>query len=112
MEQRAALWTRWKAGESMSDIGRALGKRRGSIFAFLAVQGGIVRPPRRRAAGAVTSDEAEQASRGVAPYGAVPAAAGGWRRAERPKPCRLALQPALCGIVAAKLRLEWSPEQI
>jgi IS30 family transposase len=142
MEQRAALWTRWKAGESMSDIGRALGKRRGSIFAFLAVQGGIVRPPRRRAARALTSAEREQISRGLAAdqsvreiarelhrpastisreiarnggrthYRAVAADAGAWRRAERPKPCRLALQPELCGIVAAKLRLEWSPEQI
>jgi hypothetical protein len=30
----------------MSDIGRALGKPPGSIFTFLAVQGGIARAPR------------------------------------------------------------------
>jgi len=37
--EKADLWARWKAGESMSDIGRALGKPPGSIFTFLAVQG-------------------------------------------------------------------------
>jgi transposase, IS30 family len=126
----------------MSEIGRALGKRPGTIFGLLAVQGGIARPPRKRAARALTSAEREQISRGVAAdqsvreiarelhrpastisreiarnggrthYRAVAADARAWRRAERPKPCRLALQPDLCGIVAAKVRLEWSPEQI
>jgi IS30 family transposase len=42
----------------------------------------------------------------------VAADAQAWRRAGRPKRCHLALQPALCALVAAKLRLEWSPEQI
>ena len=66
LEERTDLWARWKAGESMSDIGRALGKHPGSIFAFLAVQGGIVRAPRRRAARALRSVEREQISRGLA----------------------------------------------
>ena len=35
-----------------------------------------------------------------------------WRRAERPKVCRLALEQTLCAIVTTKLRLDWSPEQI
>lgn len=142
VDQRAELWTRWKAGESMSDIGRALHKHPGSIFTFLAVQGGIVRAPRKRGACTLTSAEREQISRGLAAeqsireiareldrpastvsrevarnggrthYRAVTADAQAWRRAERPKPCRLAMQPGLCALVAAKLRLEWSPEQI
>ena len=62
LAEKADLWVRWKAGESMSDIGRALGKQPGSIFTFLAVQGGIVRPPRRRAAHALTSAERVTAS--------------------------------------------------
>lgn len=66
VEQKEELWARWKAGESMSDIGRALNKHPGSIFTFLAVQGGIVRTPRRRAAWALTSEEREQISRGLA----------------------------------------------
>jgi len=35
-----------------------------------------------------------------------------WTRSRRPKPCRLATRPALCALVAAKLALEWSPQQI
>ena len=35
-----------------------------------------------------------------------------WDRARRPKLCRLALNGGLRRIVAAKLALEWSPEQI
>lgn len=142
VEQRQELWARWKAGESMSDIGRALNKHPGSIFTFLAVQGGIVRPARRRAAWALTSADREQISRGLAAeqsireiaralqrppstvsrevarnggrthYRAVVAEAEAWRRAERPKPCRLALEPKLRALVTAKLRLDWSPEQI
>ena len=141
VEQREQLWARWKAGESMSDIGRALNKHPGSIFTFLAVQGGIVRAPRRRAAWALTSAEREHVSRGLAAelsireiarelerppstvsrevarnggrahYRAVVAEARAWRRGERPKACRLALEPELRAL-AARLRLEWSPEQI
>jgi IS30 family transposase len=142
MAERADLWARWKAGESMSDIGRALGKPPGSIFTFLAVEGGIARAPRRRADRALTSSEREHISRGVATaqsiraiareldrpastisreiarhggrvhYRAVTADARAWRRAERPKPCRLALEPTLRDLVAAKLEREWSPAQI
>jgi IS30 family transposase len=140
--EKADLWARWKAGESMSDIGRVLGKHPGSIFTFLAVQGGIARAPRRRAARALTSADREQISRGLAAheslraiaralqrppstisrevarhggrihYRAVTAEARTWRRAERPKRCRLALEPKLRTAVAAKLALDWSPEQI
>ena len=66
VEQRTDLWARWKAGESMSDIGRALGKHPASIFAVLAVRGGIAQPVRRRAEQALTSAEREQISRGLA----------------------------------------------
>lgn len=140
--QKADMWARWKAGESMSDIGRALGKPPASIFALLAVQGGIARAPRRRAARALTSAEREEISRGLAAdqsiraiaetlkrpastisrevnrnggrrhYRAVDAERQAWRRAERPKPCRLTCEPELRALVAAKLELDWSPEQI
>jgi IS30 family transposase len=140
--QKADMWTRWKAGESMSNIGRALSKPPASIFALLAVQGGIVRPPRRRAARGLTGAEREEISRGLAAdqsvrviaatlhrpastisrevnrnggrthYRAVEAEQRAWRQAERPKRCRLARAPELCELVAAKLQLNWSPEQI
>ena len=35
-----------------------------------------------------------------------------WARGRRPKRCRLATHPALRDVVAAKLALEWSPQQI
>lgn len=142
MAARADMWARWKAGESMSDIGRVLGKPPASIFALLAVHGGIARPPRRRATRALTEAERERISRGLAAeqaireiartlrrpastisrevnrnggrthYRAVEAERGAWRRAERPKPCRLAQESKLRALLTAKLQLQWSPEQI
>jgi IS30 family transposase len=136
------LWARWKAGESMSAIARASDRKAGTIFTLLAVQGGIARPARRRADSTLTNAEREEISRGLAAnqsvreigrtlgrapstvsrevnrnggrthYRAVDAEARAWRQAERPKPCRLATEPKLRALIAAKLELEWSPEQI
>jgi IS30 family transposase len=49
---------------------------------------------------------------GRAPYRAAEADVRAWQAARRPKRCRLALQPMLCAVVAAKLAADWSPEQI
>jgi IS30 family transposase len=35
-----------------------------------------------------------------------------WRRARRPKACLLSVQPELQALVAGKLKLDWSPQQI
>ena len=35
-----------------------------------------------------------------------------WRRAKRPKACKLAERPALARVVTLKLQIAWSPEQI
>ena len=140
--QRAEMWARWKAGESMSDIGRALGKHPGSIFTFLAVQGGIARPSRCRAAWTLSAVDREQISRGLAAgdslraiaralgrpvstisrevarnggraqYRALVADRAAWDRAQRPKRCRLVQAPRLATLVARKLERDWSPEQI
>jgi len=142
VERRTELWARWKAGESMSDIGRAMGKAPATIYTMLVVQGGIARAPRRRPEAALVSGEREHISRGLAAhdsmrkiarelarsastvsreiarnggrtsYRAVVAEKRAWHRAERPKPCRLGLKPELCAIVRAKLELDWSPQQI
>jgi IS30 family transposase len=45
-------------------------------------------------------------------YRASDADAAAWRRAVRPKRCKLARNPALARIVAEKLRLDWSPYQV
>src|SRR5260370_21435718 len=47
-EQRADMWRRWKARESLHEIGRAFGKGHGSIRFLLTQRGGIVPSARRR----------------------------------------------------------------
>ncbi|QTI81201.1 hypothetical protein IAI58_17825 (plasmid) [Roseomonas marmotae] len=64
-EQKRELWIRWKDGQSLSDIGRALGKPAGSIFGVLQAKGGIAPPLRQRSARALTLEEREEISRGL-----------------------------------------------
>ena len=45
-------------------------------------------------------------------YRAAEADRRAWDRGRRPQRCKLARQPLLAGIVAAKLREDWSPQQI
>ena len=48
--QKEELWRRWKEGESLSEIGRALGRHAGSIHGVVKANGGVVpasRTPRR-----------------------------------------------------------------
>lgn len=141
-QQRTELWERWRSGESINDIARALDKRASSIYDALRKRGGVYRPPRRRAVWCLTLAEREEISRGIisgrsirqiaralgrAPstvsreiarnggrrrYRAAQADHAAWHRAKRAKPCKLALNPRLRRIVAYKLRLQWSPEQI
>ena len=42
LAQKKELWRRWKEGESLSEIGRALGKHAGSIHGVVKANGGIV----------------------------------------------------------------------
>jgi hypothetical protein len=42
------MWRRWKAGESLREIGRAFGKDHGSIQFLLSQRRGIVPAVRRR----------------------------------------------------------------
>ncbi len=141
-EQVRELWRRWKRGESQSDIARSLGKRPATVFNVLHRGGGIYRSPRRRAEQQLSLAEREAISRGLAmgasmrgmarvlgrnvstvsreiarnggrgSYRAVDAETAAWRRAARPKRCKLSGCPRLRRIVAGKLSLQWSPEQI
>ncbi len=140
--QKADLWDRWKNGQCLSEIGRALGKHAGSIHGVLSSNGGIVPSGRRRSCFALTFAEREEISRGIAAkqsvrqiaavigrnsstvhreivrnggrgrYRASSADAEAWDRARRPKQCRLAVNAKLQRVVAKKLSLDWSPEQI
>src|SRR6516162_5385033 len=125
-QQRAELWERWKNGQCVADIARALERRNKSgVYRILALNGGIAAEPRRRAAGALSLEEREEISRGIAAgrseirrnggcsaYRAGEADRRAWERALRPKLCRLAGHARLRWRVAQKLALQWSPEQI
>lgn len=131
--QKAELWQRWKQGQSLSEIGRALGKHAGSIHGVVASNGGFIPPIRRRFRWALTLAEREEISRGLAAggsnrqiaaklgrapstmsreihrhggahrYRASEADTRAWDRVRRPKRCRLATQPPLQRLVAGKL---------
>jgi len=119
-----------------------VGSPPGSIFSILLPFGGFYQPPKRRRPGTLTLTEREEISRGLAAgesyraigrrlgrpastisrevaknkgprrYRAVDADDRAWRRARRPQKCKLARNPVLRGYVAARLREDWSPEQI
>ena len=56
-EQRTDIWRRWKAGESLHEIGRAFGKDHGSIQFLLSQHGGIAPAVRRRSQQTLTLAE-------------------------------------------------------
>ena len=64
--QRADMWNRWKAGQSLHAIGRALGKDHVVIRFLLARHGGIAPAARRRSQRVLTLAEREDISRGIA----------------------------------------------
>ena len=136
------LWERWRAGESISNIARALQKSPGSIHGMLEATGGISPPQRRRRRCALTPAEREEISRGLATgeslraiaarlgrsastvcrevnrnggrrrYRAAKAEEQTLKRSRRPRRCLLAMNERLRDMVARKLREDWSPEQI
>ena len=140
--QRAELWHRWKTGQSLSDIGRALGKAPGSVFGYLSSNGGIAPTVRCRSPRALTLSEREEISRGLSVgaslrsiaagltrppstvsreisrnggcgrYRAAEADSRSWVQALRPKACKLARYQRLQRVVARKLQEDWSPQQI
>ena len=140
--QKNELWQRWKTGQSLSDIGRALGKHAASVFAVLLAKGGVAPRIRLRKTGSLNQSEREEISRGLvagfsycsigkllgrAPstisrevarngsrktYRAMNAESNALQRSLRPKLCHLAMVPTLQMLVAEKLRCQWSPQQI
>ena len=66
-KQKAELWERWKSGQCVADIARALERRNKSgVYRILALNGGIAPTPRRRAPRALRLAEREEISRGIA----------------------------------------------
>ncbi len=140
--QKAELWNRWKNGQSLSEIGNALGKHAASIFGVVIRSGGIAPANRRRSRLTLTVMEREDISRGIAAgtsirriaaaldrspstvsreiahhggrarYRAAEAESQAWDQARRPKACLLARHSRLQRVVASRLQLDWSPQQI
>jgi IS30 family transposase len=140
--QKALMWERWKEGWTLHQIAQLFNRAHTSVRGVLAQSGGIRPRQRSRCAIALTLAEREEISRamaegqsirsiaarlgrapstvsreikrnaGQAAYRASEADNAAWDRALRPKRCRLAEDRALARIVADKLRLLWSPEQI
>ena len=140
--QRALMWERWQKGESLQHIAQLFDRNHSSIQRILAETGGIRPAPRRRSRLALSLPEREEVSRAVvaghsmrsiavqlcrAPstisreikrnggqecYRASQADESAWDRGRRSKTCKLAQNRALARLVAAKLRLQWSPEQV
>src|ERR1035437_1417723 len=63
--QRTDMWSRWKAGQSLHEIGRAFGKDHVSIQFMLSQHGGIAPATRRRSLLTLTLPEREDISRGI-----------------------------------------------
>ncbi len=66
-KQRAELWDRWRNGQCIADIARALERRNKSgVYRVLALNGGITPAARGRAPLALALQEREEISRGIA----------------------------------------------
>ena len=66
-KQRAEVWDRWRNGQCIADIARALERRNKSgVYRVLALNGGISPAARRRAPIALALEEREEISRGIA----------------------------------------------
>lgn len=140
--QKALMWERWQKGDTLHQIAQLFDRHHPSIARILGETGGIRPAPRRRSRLALAPAEREEISRAVvaghsmrsiaallgrAPstvsreikrnggqesYRASRADQSAWDRGRRPKTCKLAQNRALAHIVAGKLQLQWSPEQI
>ncbi len=140
--EKRDVWRRWKAGETLHEIGRVFDKPHSCIRSVLLPRGGIPPIARRRSRLALTLAEREDISRAIASGSSIRESArvlgravstvsreiirhGGrpayrahdadqqaWNAALRPKRCLLAVNCRLRDIVASKLILDWSPEQI
>ena len=64
--QKSDMWQRWRAGQSLHEIGRAFGKEHSSIRCLVSRHGGFVPAVRRRSLRALTLAEREDISRGLA----------------------------------------------
>ena len=140
--QKALMWDRWKAGDSLQQISQLFDRHHPSIEGIFSKSGGIRPSPRHRSRLALTLAEREEISRSIIAgdsdrsiarrlgrspstisreierngdrkhYRASLADQAAWDRAHRPQACKLVMNRALARTVAIKLQMSWSPEQI
>jgi IS30 family transposase len=140
--QKAVMWERWKKGESLQQIAQLFDRNHSSIQRIFAESGGIRPAQRQRSRLALPLAEREEISCSLAAghpirriaqslrrapstisreisrnggqsnYRASCADDAAWQRAHRPNACKLVDNPMLAEIVASKLQIQWSPEQI
>lgn len=140
--QQQEVWQRWRGGQSLRQIGAAVGRDSGSVHSFISWRGGIEPVHRKRAARHLSAAEREEISRGlvlgrsmrsiaralsrpastvsrevsrnggIGAYRATAADKWAYKRAARPKTCRLATNRRLRAAVVAKLRQDWAPQQV
>ena len=141
-EQKSLMWDRWQKGESLHSIARLFDRFHSSITKIFSRSGGIRPPQRKRSKFSLTLAEREDISRGIAAqlsirkiavdlsrapstvsreikrngdyhrYRANKADQSAWANAKRPKLCKLAYNKPLSMVVAKKLKIKWSPQQI
>jgi IS30 family transposase len=141
-EHKKVLWNQWRRGESIANIARSLGRYPATVRWALKLHGGISPRERQRPERTLSLAERESISRGLAQghslrqiarelersastvsrevnrhggskrYRAQAADQRAWKNALRPKRCVLDCRPRLQRVVAEKLKLNWSPEQI
>ena len=136
------LWARWKAGESVTEISRAMSVGAKSVRRVLSSNDGCFPRPKKRSSRALSFDErkfiaigldddvslreisnrigrsASTVSREIKRHGGRkryrPVEAE-WRAQQltlRPQPCKLARNPELCAMVAQQLAQRWAAQQI
>jgi IS30 family transposase len=140
--EKQQIWEQLRGGVSYRTIALKLGRSSATVRDYVAVTGGVRPAVRVRRAGCLSAWEREEISRGLAAgqslrtiarrlgrppstvcrevnrnggrcdYRAAKAEEAAWARACRPKVCRLAANRRLRQVVAGKLALDWSPQQV
>jgi len=140
--EKGEIWRRWRQGQTFVEIAAALQRGLASPHYLIVKHGGFAPAPRRRSSRHLSITEREEISRALARgeslrrigrglgrpastisrevrrhggrvrYRAESAEVRARALGTRPKPCKLACQAALRVVVARKLCLKWSPEQI
>jgi len=141
-DQVAEMWRRWKAGQTLREIGEAVDREYGTVHWAIKQRGGMAPPERTRCARHLSLAEREEISRGLVAgkslrqialqldrpastisreirrnggghaYRASAADQAAWSRGERPKECLLVRNEPLRQVVIEKLQADWAPQQI